>query len=71
VQVATVDADSKVRFQKVTIYRDFGTTAELRDGLQGGESLILSPPADLAEGGKVQVANPLPAPDAGRRTALR
>jgi HlyD family secretion protein len=70
-QVATVDADSRVRFQKVTIYRDFGTTAELRDGLVGGESLVLSPPADLAEGSKVQLANPLPQPDAGRRTASR
>jgi HlyD family secretion protein len=69
--VATVDADSKVRFQKVTIYRDFGTTAELRDGLQGGENLVLSPPADLAEGSKVQVANPLSRPDAGRQTASR
>jgi HlyD family secretion protein len=70
-RVATVDADSRVRFQKVTIYRDFGTTAELRDGLQGGENLVLSPPVDLAEGGKVQVVNPQPKPDAGRQTALR
>ncbi|HEY1412779.1 MAG TPA: efflux RND transporter periplasmic adaptor subunit, partial [Rhodopila sp.] len=53
-QVATVDADSTVHFQKVTIYRDFGTTAELRDGLAGGESLILSPPAELADGSKVR-----------------
>jgi multidrug efflux pump subunit AcrA (membrane-fusion protein) len=70
-RVATVDAESRVRFQKVTIYRDFGTTAELRDGLQGGESLVLSPPVDLAEGSKVQVANPLPTPETGRRTASR
>ena len=66
-QVATVDAESRVRFQKVTIYRDFGTTAELRDGLRGGESLVLSPPADLAEGSKVQMASPLPTPDTGRQ----
>ena len=32
-QVATVDADNAIQFQKVTVYRDFGTTAELRDGL--------------------------------------
>jgi HlyD family secretion protein len=70
-QVATVDADSRVRFQKVTIYRDFGTSAELRDGLQGGETLVLSPPVDLAEGSKVQVANPLPKQDTGRQTASR
>jgi HlyD family secretion protein len=70
-QVATVDADSRVRFQKVTIYRDFGTTAELRDGLAGGENLVLSPPADLAEGSKVQTATPLPPADSGRQTASR
>jgi HlyD family secretion protein len=70
-QVATVDAESRVRFQKVTIYRDFGITAELRDGLQGGESLVLSPPTDLAEGSKVRVTTPLPTPDSGRQTASR
>jgi RND family efflux transporter MFP subunit len=70
-QVATVDAESRVRFQKVTIYRDFGTTAELRDGLQGGESLVLSPPTDLAEGSKVRVTTPLPTSDSGRQTANR
>ena len=70
-QVATIDQDSRIRFQKVTIYRDFGTTAELRDGLQGGENLILSPPTDLAEGGKVQVANPTPNQDTANKTASR
>ena len=70
-QVATVGADNSVRFQKVTIYRDFGTTAELRDGLQGGENLVLSPPTDLAEGAKVQVANPPSKPEAGKETASR
>jgi HlyD family secretion protein len=70
-QVATVGPEGTVRFQKVTIYRDFGTSAELRDGLAGGESLVLSPPADLADGGKVHVAKPTMQPDAGRQTASR
>ena len=70
-QVATVGADSRVHLQKVTIYRDFGTTAELRDGLQGGENLVLSPPADLADDAKVQVADPSPKPPPGRETASR
>ena len=70
-RVATVAADSSVRFQSVTIYRDFGTTAELRDGLQGGETLVLSPPTDLAEGGKVHVANPAAKPEASKETASR
>ncbi len=42
-QVVTVGADNAIHFQKVTIYRDFGTTAELRDRLAGGESLVLEP----------------------------
>jgi HlyD family secretion protein len=70
-QVATVDGDSTIRFQKVSIYRDFGTTAELRDGLAGGESLVLSPPTELAEGSKVHVANSVPQQDAPKRTASR
>ena len=70
-RVATVAADGSVRFQNVTIYRDFGTTAELRDGLQGGETLVLSPPTDLAEGGKVHMANPAAKPEASKETASR
>ncbi len=70
-QVAMVEPDSTVRFQKVSIYRDFGTTAELREGLQGGESLVLSPPAELADGDKVRLAKPAPAQDTRSKTASR
>jgi HlyD family secretion protein len=70
-QVATVGADNAIHFQKVTIYRDFGTTAELRDGLAGGENLVLSPPTELADGSKVQVANPPQQQEAVKRTASR
>ena len=70
-QVATVGADNAIHFKKVTIYRDFGTTAELRDGLAGRESLVLSPPAELAEGSKVQVANPQQQQEGVKRTASR
>jgi len=71
-RVVTVEPDSTIRFRKVTIYRDFGTMAELRNGLQGGETLVLSPPADLADGSKVQVAKP-PSPDQdmSKQTASR
>ncbi|HEY0421717.1 MAG TPA: efflux RND transporter periplasmic adaptor subunit [Rhodopila sp.] len=70
-QVATVDQDGQVRFRKVSVYRDFGTSAELRDGLQGGETLILSPPTELADGSKVRVANPSGNQDTGKQTASR
>ena len=59
-QVAVVGEDEHVHFRKVAIYRDFGTSAELRDGLAGDEQLVLSPPADLREGGRVHLAKPVP-----------
>lgn len=71
-RVATVQPDSTIRFRKVSVYRDFGTSAELRDGLQGGETLVLSPPAELGDGSKVQLAKPAPAgQDTARQTASR
>jgi RND family efflux transporter MFP subunit len=54
-QVAVVSDDDTVHFKKVLIYRDFGTSAELQDGLQGDEKLVLTPPVQLVDGGKVKV----------------
>ena len=70
-RVATVGPDGTVQFRKVTIYRDFGTSAELRDGLQGGETLVLSPPTELADGNKVQIAKPPSEQDTSKQTASR
>ena len=53
-QVATVQ-DDEIHLQPITIYRDFGKTVELRDGLNGGEQVVISPPIDLAEHAKVKV----------------
>ena len=53
-QVAVVQ-DDEIHMQPITIYRDFGKSVELRDGLNGGEMIVLSPPADLAEHSKVKV----------------
>ena len=53
-QVATVQ-DDEVHMQPITIYRDFGDTVELRDGLNGGEQVVLNPPVDLVEHAKVKV----------------
>jgi HlyD family secretion protein len=55
-RVATVDNAGRVHLHDVSVYRDFGTTLELRDGLQGGERVALTPPADIAEGQQVKVA---------------
>jgi len=71
-QVATVGPDSTVRFRKVNIYRDFGTSAELRDGLDGGETLVLSPPTELTDGSKVKLATqPKPEEETTKQTASR
>ena len=55
-RVAVVDDAGRVHMRNVTIYRDFGTTLELRDGLQGGERLAITPPADITDGQQVKVA---------------
>ena len=54
-QVAVVQPDQTVSIRKVSIRRDRGTEAELQDGLKGDETLVLSPPTDLADGGKIKV----------------
>ncbi len=55
-RVAAVDDSGHVHLHKVSVYRDYGTKLELREGLKGGERVALSPPADIAEGQKVKVA---------------
>ncbi len=53
-QIATVEGD-QAKVHPVKIYRDFGSTVSLAEGLQGGEQIILSPPALLRDGSKVKV----------------
>ena len=53
-QVATVQ-DDEIHLQPVSIYRDLGRTVELRDGLNGGEQVVINPPVDLIERTKVKV----------------
>ena len=57
-RVAVVDKNDTVHMQDVTIARDFGTTVELRDGLDGGERVALSPPIDLVDKEVVKVQAP-------------
>jgi HlyD family secretion protein len=56
-QVAVVRPDGTVEMRKVSIYRDFGTSVEIREGLSGGERLVLRPPADLSDGSRVKIAD--------------
>ena len=53
-QVAVVQ-DDEVHLQPVAVYRDFGRTVELRNGLNGGEQVVVNPPIDLVDHAKVKV----------------
>jgi RND family efflux transporter MFP subunit len=55
VHVAVVDPSSRVHLVTVQPGRDFGSVIELVDGLSGGEQVIVTPPASIAEGMPVQV----------------
>ena len=44
-----------VRMLPISIIRDLGEKAELREGLKGGEQLVINPPPDLENGQKVHV----------------
>jgi len=48
--------DNKAQLLPVTPGRDFGDTIEIISGLQGNESVIVSPPDSVVNGEKVQVA---------------
>jgi RND family efflux transporter MFP subunit len=54
VQVAVVE-DGVAHIRKISVARDLGTEVEARDGVKPGDSVILNPPVNLAEGGRVQV----------------
>jgi RND family efflux transporter MFP subunit len=54
-RVATV-MDGKAQLLAVTPGRDFGDTIEIISGLQGNESVIVSPPDSVVNGEKVQIA---------------
>ncbi len=69
-RVATVGDGGVVHMRDVSVYRDFGTSIELRSGLSGGETVVLSPPTLLEDGSKVKV--PDQKPDEGsHQTAQR
>jgi len=44
-----------VHLQQVSIARDFGTSIEVREGVQPGDQVVLNPPVNLVEGSKVTI----------------
>jgi RND family efflux transporter MFP subunit len=55
-QVAFVVADDRVQQRDVTVGRSLGDDREVTQGLAGGETVVLDPPASLADGDRVRVA---------------
>jgi len=58
VHVAVVDGSGRVHLAVVQLGLDDGTTVDVVSGLEGGEQVIASPPADAADGLQVQVVQP-------------
>lgn len=53
-QVAIAREDGKAEWRTVHIRRDFGRSIEVDDGLAGDERIVLSPPADLHDGQRIE-----------------
>jgi RND family efflux transporter MFP subunit len=53
-QVAVVQEDGKVHYQKVSLGRDFGDDIEVTAGLTGGESIVINPSDEVREGAVVK-----------------
>lgn len=61
VRVATVDANSKVKYVPITIERDTGAAVQVAGGLTGDERIIKIAVPSLLDGDAVEVAAPAPA----------
>ncbi len=55
-RVAIVGPGNKLRFQEVTLGRDFGASIDVQAGLQGNETIVKQPTVSLQEG---QVVTPI------------
>ncbi len=58
-QVAVVQ-NGVAHLHKITVVRDLGREVEVSEGVQAGDQVVISPPVDLRDGGKVQVRTPPP-----------
>jgi RND family efflux transporter MFP subunit len=58
----TVVNDGKADIRKLRVTRDFGTWVEADTGVKSDEHVILNPPVNLVDGGKVQIRSDAKAP---------
>ena len=59
-QVATVDAQHRIRLKSIVQGRDFGGTIEVLTGLTPDDAVVLNPPDSIVDGATVRVAPPSP-----------
>src|ERR1700723_368876 len=57
-QVATVDAQHRIRLKSIVQGRDFGGTIEVLSGLAPDDAVVLNPPDSIFDGATVRVAAP-------------
>jgi RND family efflux transporter MFP subunit len=62
-RAVVVDANHKTHLRALTIGRDYGTSLEVLQGLEGGDWIVINPPDSLDEGQRVNVKE-LPPPAA-------
>jgi RND family efflux transporter MFP subunit len=57
-QVATLDAQQRVKLKSIVQGRDFGNSIEVLSGLAPHETVVLNPPDSIADGVQVRIAAP-------------
>jgi multidrug efflux pump subunit AcrA (membrane-fusion protein) len=55
-RVATIGPGNTIRFQPVTLGRDYGASIDIQAGLRGNETIVTQPTVALQEG---QVVSPI------------
>jgi len=68
IQVASVDANNKVKLKTITLGRDFGKEVEALTGVDAQDSIIINPPDAVADGDTVRIAEAKPEKDAAAKT---
>lgn len=65
IHVAAVDADSRIRTQKINITRDYGSYVEVNGGVTDGQRLVDNPIPGLVDGTRVHAIAPVIPSDTG------
>jgi RND family efflux transporter MFP subunit len=56
-QVATVDAQNRIKLKSIVQGRDFGSSIEVLGGLEPGDKVVVNPPDSITDGSPVHIAS--------------